>query len=168
MSLLGRQGQLRYSQGAWRIMGYLQRAPGGKLSRYIWHSYSVFPGGVGWWWLDNNKLVHVKPFFYSWVLVPRNCKFESTYWQFYMRFEKLDIAKTNFCNPCQAFLLPRTIMPWTREFEGKWSEIFFHVRSSGRFISTRLTFFEKYFYLISFIVCLCKRFLWNFLRIGRI
>ena len=88
--------------------GLFQRALRGKFSRYIcWHSYLVFPGdsgnGGGGKSLDNNKLVHANSFFYLCVLVPRNSKLEANHWQFSMRFEKLDIAQTNFYNSYRLF-----------------------------------------------------------------
>lgn len=101
-----------------KITGCLQRAPGGKFSSYICrHSYLLFPGEAGWEPL-NNKLVHVNLFLHLWVLVPRNRKFESTHWQFYMRSEKLDIAKINFCNPHRPFFHQEQYCPEQETLKG--------------------------------------------------
>ena len=80
---------------------FAKKTPGEKFSIHMLTFLFGLPWRVGWGWCcgDNNKLAHEKPFSYLWIPVPRNSKLESIHWQFYMRFEKLDIVKTNFYNP---------------------------------------------------------------------
>lgn len=84
------------------------------------------------------------------VLVPRNTEFETTYWQFYMRFKKLGILETSFYNPHRPFFYQEQHWPEQENLKEKWFEIFLHVGISGRFITTYLTFSEKELDLISY------------------